>query len=280
VVESEHADAPATGRTQAAQEAEDRGRLTELRQQLYGAATQRMLEAAHLRSGDHVLDIAAGTGDQSRQAARLIGPEGRVLATDISPEMLHVAARLARQEGPRNIATRAMNAERLDLPENAYDAAISRLGLMLVSRKHQALTEVRRVLRPGGRLAALVWSRPERNPLFTLPDALLAQSSEAAGPGEQESDAFSLADAALFARALTEAGFRQVDVQPIALTFRFPSFAVLTDWWGRSFDEALAQLEPEPRRRMLEEVRQQVRQFEGPQGIEAPAELLLGVGVK
>src|SRR5207247_6580352 len=113
-------------------------------------------------------DIAAGTGDQSRQAARLVGPEGSVLVTDISQEMLDVAARLAQQEGLSTITTRAMNAEQLDLPENRYDAVISRLGLMLIHRKPQALAEMRRVLKPGGRLAALVLSKPERNPLFAL----------------------------------------------------------------------------------------------------------------
>src|SRR5436309_337662 len=101
-------------RRQAAEEAEGRGRLTELRETLYGTATQQMLEATKLQQGDQVLDIAAGTGDQSRQAARLVGPEGSVLATDTSQEVLDVAARLAQQEGLSTITTRAMNAEQLN----------------------------------------------------------------------------------------------------------------------------------------------------------------------
>jgi ubiquinone/menaquinone biosynthesis C-methylase UbiE len=131
-------------------------RLTELRQHLYGAATWQMLAVADLQLGGQVLDIAAGTGDQSRQAARLVGPEGSVLATDISQEMLEVAARRAEQEGLSNLTTRAMNAEQLDLPENRYDAVISRFGLMLIPNLQQALAEIRSVLKPGGRLAALV----------------------------------------------------------------------------------------------------------------------------
>jgi ubiquinone/menaquinone biosynthesis C-methylase UbiE len=274
--QSEHVGEPPNGRSPAAQEAESRGRLTELRQQLYGGATQQMLQAAQLEPGDRVLDIAAGTGDQSREAARLVGPTGSVLATDISQEMLDVAARFARQEGLSNIATRAMNAEQLDLADQSFDAVISRFGLMLIPRKQQALAEIRRVLKPEGMLAALVWSKPERNPLFVLADTLLAQSFE-----EQptESDAFSLADAALFARMLAAAGFSQVQVEAIALTFHFPTFEVLADWWGPSFDKTLAKLEPESRQRVLEEARQAVRQFAGPQGILAPAELLLGAGM-
>jgi ubiquinone/menaquinone biosynthesis C-methylase UbiE len=254
--------------------------LTELRQQLYGAATWQMLAAADLQSGEQVLDIAAGTGDQSRLAARLVGPEGSVLATDISQEMLAVTARRAEQEGLRNLTTRAMNAEQLDLPENRYNAVISRFGLMLIPNLQQALAEIWRVLKPGGRLAALVWSQPERNPLFTLEEAILAKWHAKEEAKEPQVDVFSLADAALFASRLKQAGFQDVQVQVIPLTFHFPSFEVLTAWWGSSWKNALAKLDSESGQRLLEEARQAVRQFEGPQGISALAEVVLGVGTK
>ncbi len=278
--EIEYRDAPQRERQQAADAAEARGRLTELRQKLYGAATRQMCEAANLQPGDQILDIAAGTGDQSRQAARLVGPEGSVLATDISQEMLDVAARHTELEGLSNITIRAMNVEQLDLPENRYDAVISRFGLMLIWDRHQALTEIRRVLKPGERVAALVWSKPERNPLFALGVPMVAPSLPAEEAKEQQADPFSLADAALFASALTDAGFQEVQVQAIPLTFHFSSFEMLTAWWGSPIEKALAKLEPEPRRRKLEEVWRAVRPFEGPQGIVAPAEVLLGVGIK
>ncbi|HEX6556038.1 MAG TPA: methyltransferase domain-containing protein [Ktedonobacteraceae bacterium] len=278
--ERQQTGAPEPERWQAAQEAEGRGLLTDLRQHLYGTATQQMLEAAKLQPEDRVLDIAAGTGDQSRQAARLVRPGGSVLATDISQEMLDVAARLAQQEGLNNPTTRAMNAEQLDLPQNSYDAVISRLGLMLIKRLQRALTEMRRVLKPGGRLAALVWSKSENNPLFALYVTMVAQSLKVEELEEQRPDPFRLSDAALFASMLTSAGFQEVQVQAIALTFQFPSFETLAAWWGPPFEKVLAKLEPEPGQRMLGEVRQAVRPFEGPLGIVAPAELLLGVGRK
>ena len=143
-------------------------------------ATRRMLETAGLKSGDHVLDVGAGTGDQTIVAARLVGPGGSILATDISAEMLTIAARVAQQEGLTTITTRVMDAEHLDLEDNAFDAVISRLALMLIPHRQQALREIRRVLKPGGKLAALVWSTPKSNPLFSLPLAVVSKYARGA----------------------------------------------------------------------------------------------------
>jgi ubiquinone/menaquinone biosynthesis C-methylase UbiE len=271
-------------RRQAAEQASWWERLIPLRQRLYGAATTRMLEAARLKPGDHVLDIAAGTGDQSRQAARLVGPAGSILATDISLEMLEVAAQLAEREELRNIGTQVMDAQQLDLPKDRFDAVISRFGLMLIPDRQQAFTEIWRVLKPGGWLAGLVWSAPERNPLLILDDALLARFLRGHNPAEaaeQPPDAFSLADATLFASALTGVGFQNVQVQALPLTFSFASFETLIAWWGPRFAHALAVLDPASRQRLLEDAHQAVRPFERPpEGIVAPAEVLLGVGRK
>src|SRR5579864_7249412 len=159
------------------------------RRQDFAEATQRMLEAAGLEQGDHVLDIAAGTGDQSLLAARIVGPGGSVLATDISAEMLTIAARVAQQEGLTNITTHVMDAQKLDLQDNTFDAIICRLGLMLIPNPQQALREIQRVLKPGGKLAALVWSAPENNPLFSLPLAIVSKYAR-----EASSHPFALSD--------------------------------------------------------------------------------------
>src|SRR5215472_1339434 len=146
----------------------------------FAEPTERMLAAAGLGPGKHVLDVAAGTGDQSILAARRVGPGGSVLATDISAEMLGITAHVAQREGLTTLTTRVMDAEHLDLEDNAFDAVICRLALMLIPNVKSALREIRRVLKPGGKLAALVWSAPEHNPLFALPLAIVSKYARGA----------------------------------------------------------------------------------------------------
>jgi ubiquinone/menaquinone biosynthesis C-methylase UbiE len=249
------------------------------RRQDFAEATQRMLEAAGLRPGDHVLDIAAGTGDQSILAARIVGPDGSILATDSSAEMLGIAARVVQQEGLTNITTRVMDAQQLDLQDNAFDAAICRLGLMLIPHVQQALREIRRVLKPGGKLVALVWSAPENNPLFSLPLAIV--STYARGASSHRPDPFALSDSTILEREFTEAGFDEVRTRALPFQSHYASLdAFLQSTASRLTAGVMGQLSHQEQQQLLGEVRQAVSQFEGPHGFVAPAELLLGVGSK
>ena len=90
------------------------------RRQIYGAATEMMLDVAAVQPGSRVLDVAAGTGEQTLMAARRVGPTGYVLATDHSSSMLNVAAEAARKEGLKNVETRVMNAENLALDADFF----------------------------------------------------------------------------------------------------------------------------------------------------------------
>jgi ubiquinone/menaquinone biosynthesis C-methylase UbiE len=243
-----------------------------------GEVTQRMLMAADLKPGMHVLDIAAGTGDQSRMAAQLVGSDGAVLATDISAEMLKVTAQLAQQEGLSNITTRVMDAAQLDLPAQHFDAVISRLGLMLVPERQRALTEIRRVLKPGGKLAALVWSTPELNPLFAVPMATIAKYT--GDPFPSIPGPFALADPATFEQALKDAGLRAVTVEAVTLQFRFPSLGVFLQGRRNMAAGAIDSLSPSDRQHLMEDIQQALQPFEGPQGLAAAGEMLLGVGLR
>src|SRR5258708_3330177 len=158
-----------TGRTWGSPEAAEIWRQGAARRaQPLAVATEQMLDAAGLVPGMRVLDVAAGTGDQSILAAQRIGTSGSLLATDISASMLEVAAKAARDAGLSNVETHVADASALDLPPDSFDAGICRFGLMFVPDLHQALVRVHRALKPGARFAALVWSTRDANPYIGL----------------------------------------------------------------------------------------------------------------
>jgi ubiquinone/menaquinone biosynthesis C-methylase UbiE len=250
----------------------------EQRRQSMEEATRQMLLSAGLKPGDCVLDIAAGTGEQSMLAARLVGPTGLVLSTDISAEMLQVAASRAELEQLTDIRTQVMDAEQLDLSDETFDAAICRNGLMLIKRLEVALSEIHRVLKPGRKFAALVWSAPERNPLHALPLALIAKytgtfSSNVPGP-------FSLADKRRFEQALQDAGFRDVAIQAIPLQLHFASVEAFIESRRKMMASTIERLSQQDQQRLVEEVQQVLSQFEGPQGLVTSGETWLGVGTR
>jgi ubiquinone/menaquinone biosynthesis C-methylase UbiE len=105
-------------------------------------ATELMLDMAATGPGDHVLDLAAGDGDQTLVAARRVGSTGYVLATDIAPNFVAFAAKSARAAGLGNVEARAMNGENLELEDAAFNAVISRLGLMYFPDLQKSLMEI------------------------------------------------------------------------------------------------------------------------------------------
>jgi ubiquinone/menaquinone biosynthesis C-methylase UbiE len=115
-----------------------------------------MLDLAGIGSGHRVLDVAAGTGEQTLMAARRVGPHGFVLATDIADRMLAYLDEAARNEGLANVQTCVMDARLLTLESDSFDAAICRLALMLIPERDKALTGIQRALKSGRKFAAVV----------------------------------------------------------------------------------------------------------------------------
>jgi ubiquinone/menaquinone biosynthesis C-methylase UbiE len=140
-------------------------------------AQAALLSAAALRSGERVLDVACGTGLVTFAAAHAVGPAGEVLGVDLSGGMVDAARQRALQQGASNAAFVRMDAEALALPDASFDVVLCALGLMYLPDPEQALREMRRVLRPGGRLAVAVWGERARcgwAPLFAIVDAEVA----------------------------------------------------------------------------------------------------------
>jgi ubiquinone/menaquinone biosynthesis C-methylase UbiE len=259
-------------------------RWSPLLEQWLGEATERMLDAAAVSSGDVVVDIAAGAGGQSRAAARRTGPNGRVVATDISPTILTYAAKAAAEAGLVTLETVEADGEAVDgVPGAPFDAAISRLGLIYLPDRQRALTGIRRALRPGGRVAAIVYSTPERNGFFSLPVSIIRRRAQLPAPDAGQPGPFSLGGPGVLASALSDAGFRDVTVDTIDAPVRLASAAECVRFEQESFGalhQMLGSVDPADRHAVWDEIKGALAQFETAAGFVGPCELLVGSGTR
>ncbi|WP_120994769.1 bifunctional demethylmenaquinone methyltransferase/2-methoxy-6-polyprenyl-1,4-benzoquinol methylase UbiE [Stutzerimonas urumqiensis] len=124
------------------------------------------IELSGARPGNRILDIAGGTGDLTRQFSRLVGPTGEVVLADINASMLKVGRdRLLDNGAAGNIRFVQADAEKLPFPDNHFNVVTIAFGLRNVTHKEDAIASMLRVLKPGGRLLVLEFSKPT-NPLF------------------------------------------------------------------------------------------------------------------
>ncbi len=191
-----------------------------------GAATEAMLDAARIGDGSQVLDVAAGAGGQTLAAARRVGDAGRVVATDISPTILTFAAKAAAQAGLTNVETLEADGEALDaLAPGSFDAASSRVGRIDCPDQQAALRGIHRALRPGGRVAAIVYSTPERNEFFSLPVSIIRERAQLAPPLPGQPGPFSLGAPGVLETTLQRAGFNEIMVEAVQSPLRLASAA-------------------------------------------------------
>jgi SAM-dependent methyltransferase len=187
--------------------------------------SEGLLDLARVTAGDRVLDLACGAGDPALAAAARVGPAGKVIATDISPDMLAFAAQRAAAGGLTNVETHEMDAEAIDLPDASVDVVICRLGLMFLPDLGAALACVRRVLVPGGRFATVIPWRPDGHAVPHLVgvilDALGLPAPPPPAPGRP--GIFSLADASAVCAALEAAGLAEVRIIPCTVTHEYRS---------------------------------------------------------
>ncbi len=188
---------------------------------LFGQWGPIVSEAAGLAAGQRVLDVACGTGALTLAAAAIVGPEGRVAGLDANPEMLAVA-----REKSQTIDWREGRAENLPFEDASFDAAVSQFGLMFFDDRPRALSEMMRVLKPGGRLAVAVCGAVERSPGYAAFAKLLDRLF-----GEEVGNAFRapfvLGDADDLLRIAATAGIDDIAVQERNGIVRFQSIAEL-----------------------------------------------------
>jgi SAM-dependent methyltransferase len=194
------------------------------------AVGEGLVEMAAPAPGESVLEIAAGPGDTGFLAAELIGEHGRLLATDLSTQMLAAAERRAAELGLRNVEFRQVDAQAMDLESASFDVALCRWGLMLMPDPAAALAETRRVLRPGGRLALAVWGPREANPWnTTIQGAFGDHGLLPPPPDPNEPGIFRLADRGELSGLVAAAGFADIELRDLPVHWRFRE---IDDYWG------------------------------------------------
>jgi SAM-dependent methyltransferase len=191
-------------------------------------ATESLLDAAGIGKGDAVLDLAAGPGGAGLAAAERVGPSGSVVLSDDAAEMVAVAAR--RASGHAQVSTAVFDQSDIVAEDGHFDAVISRHGLMFVEDPAGAVREAARVLRPGGRYAAMTWGPRDLNPWLGLVLDSVGEQFGVPFPPPNIRGPFSLDDAGLLASVLQDGGLEDVRIETVETPMHATS---LQAWWER-----------------------------------------------
>jgi SAM-dependent methyltransferase len=246
-------------------------------------ATETMLTMAGVDVGARVLDLASGAGSQTLLAARRVGAQGHVVASDIADTMLHHVRENASAAGLANVTTLAGAAEDLDVAAESFDAVICRLGLMLFVDPAKALVAMWRALRPGGKVAVVVFITPAANAFMAHPMQILLRQAGKMPPAPGQPGIFSLGVPGVIERLFADSGFVGVEQRTLALPLRMPSATQALAMMQEAFGAYRAVVSDRPeavRVAAWAEVAETLKTFETPTGFIAPAEVLVAAGVK
>jgi SAM-dependent methyltransferase len=221
-----------------------------------------------IQADDRVLDIGCGTGQTTRDAARL-AVEGSAIGVDLSASMIDRARELARAERVDNVAFEQGDAQVHRFPKGGFDLAISRFGTMFFDDPVAAFTNIAVALRPAGRLVMMVWQEHERNEWsVAIGRALCGEGS--AVPAPEGLDPFSLADPDTVEAILGAAGFGQTTFTDVHEPIYFgPDTAAALDWVGgfSSTKEVLTSLSAAAAEQALERLREALAAHASERGV-------------
>jgi len=251
--------------------------------QWLGKATETMLEMAGISTGHRVLDVAAGAGEQSITTAKKVGVTGYVLATDISSNILEFAKQMAKQAGLENIETKVMDGENLTVPDSTFDAVISRVGLIYFPDQQRALKEMLRVLKPGGKVAAIVYSTPDKNKFFSVPVSIIRNRAKLPPPLPGQPGPFSLGADGVIEKSFIQAGFINVKSVRVDSPLLMPEAKDCVQFEKESFGalhQMMSSLTDTEKESVWKEIEQELKQFETENGFTGPCEMVVAIGEK
>jgi ubiquinone/menaquinone biosynthesis C-methylase UbiE len=235
-----------------------------------------LLDLVRPRIGDRVLDVCTGLGEPAMTIASSIGPIGRVIGVDLSPNMTEIARRSAAKRGLQNVDFLTMDAEKLDFPSNSFDVAICCFGFQIVTDPKAAAKELFRVLKPAGRAGFTVWSTGDRTPAV---DVIVGPLLEHATPDEDGyiPTPYELGGPQELVNMLKEIGFANPTEVRILGSWVADSvddyLAMLLD--GSPIGHSLSEESEEVRMTVREKSRRNISKYSTPRGVAIPAECVI-----
>ena len=246
-------------------------------------ATELVVAGANLSPGLHVLDLACGTGEPSLTVAEAVGRGGRVVATDLVPQMLKVAEENATARGLRNIEFQFADAEQLPFPNHHFDRVTSRFGIMFFPDIQKALAEMRRVLKAGGSVSFITWGPREENPVFSTMIRPFMKYVQIPQPDPDSPHVFRYSEESKLARTLGEAGFAEIRVIKHKIDWPWPGSAedswLATSEIAAPFKKMIAAVPAEKREEAIAEAVEGIRVFSDGRSINFPASVISTIAV-
>jgi len=240
-------------------------------------AQDKLLEMAELKPGDKVLETSCGTGQVTIRAALQIANDGELVATDISEKMITEAEKLAEEKGCTNIRFRRMDAEELDFRENRFDAAICSLGLMYFPFPLEALKEMHRVIKPGGRAVAAIWGERKNcgwAELFPIVDAHVA--SDVCPMFFQQGTGNTLRN------SFESAGFENIHIERFSVSLNYPDqkTALMAAFDGGAVALAYQKFDDLTKENIHREYLDSISEYKTGNGYDIPGEFVVASGEK
>jgi len=194
---------------------------------------ERLVDLLEPRPGQVILELAAGPGDTGFSALPRLLPGGRLVTTDVAPEMLDAARRRAAELGLEDVSFAVEDAAALTFDDDAFDGILCRWGLMLIPDMDAAAAEMRRVARPGGRVALAVWASPDANEWMTASGRAALELGLTEPPDPEAPGPFRLSGEGALEAVLSGAGLSVQAFEDVPLMWHASS---VDEWWEISTD--------------------------------------------